>query len=116
MILRLMLLTLGAVAFGASLAIADGYHDQQARLKELDKRCEEARQAALKPVRAGLVTQCVDTDRRGRQDCELHYANYGESTTGARGNIIKGMFYDLPACQEAQRAWESWEASQPLRK
>jgi hypothetical protein len=108
-----MLLGVGLVCSGAR---GEDYYDQQLRLKALDKRCEQARQETLKPVREKLVKDCVGTERRALQDCELQFAEYGESTSGRNGNIIKGLYYDLAQCQEAKRAWDAWEAAQPLRK
>ena len=113
---RTLIATLLGVGLASPGARAEDYYDQQLRLKALDKRCEHARQEALKPAREKLVTDCVGTERRALQDCQLQFAEYGESTTGRNGNVIKGLYYDLAPCQEAKRAWDAWEAAQPLRK
>ena len=109
---RLMLV--GIFVCGA--AAADEYHDQMERLKVLDKRCEQARAAKLGPIRATLVKECVGDQRRSLQDCQGEYSTHGESITGVRGNVIRGLFYDLPECKEAEQAWKAWEAKQPLHR
>jgi hypothetical protein len=62
------------------------------------------------------VKDRVGAERRALQDRELQFAEYGESTSGRNGNIIKGLYYDRAQCQEAKRAWDAWQAAQPLRK
>ena len=110
------LLIFATLMLGWTTALADDYYEQQARLKALDKRCEQARQKVLRPVREKLIEKCVGTERRALQDCRLEFNEYGESTTGARGNVIRGLYYDIAECAEAKRAWDAWEASQPLRR
>lgn len=109
-------LLFASMMLGCTTTLADDYHEQQARLKALDKRCEQARQKVLRPVRENLIQKCVGTERRALQDCQLEFNEYGESTTGPRGNVIRGLYYDLPECAEAKRAWDAWEASQPMRR
>jgi hypothetical protein len=96
-----------------STAGADDYYQQMERLKALDQRCEQARQAKLAPIRAGLVKECLKDRRKSQQDCEGEAMGYGESTTGPNNNVIQGMYYDLPECQQAAQAWKKWEESRP---
>jgi len=105
---------LAALLFAS--AWADDYHDEMPRLKALDQRCEQARTARLAPIRENLIRDCTTDQRRSLQDCQGEFSTHGESTTGVRGNVVKGLFYDLPECQAAAQAWEAWQAKQPLRR
>lgn len=87
-------------------------------LRSLDQKCEAARSAALAPIRQKLARECEQSRPRSsdpRQECELELSTYGNSRTGARGNVVPGLFYDLPECQAAQAAWSKWDKSRPWR-
>jgi hypothetical protein len=96
------------------LAAADDYHKQMNNLKALDQRCEQARAVKLAPVREQYVRDCLQDRRRSRQDCQEEARWYGESTSGPNRNFIRGMYYDLPECQEAAQAWKAWEDARPV--
>jgi len=106
----MLLLVLGCVC---RLAAADDYHKQMNNLKALDQRCEQARAVKLAPMREQYVRDCLQDRRRSRQDCQEEAKWYGESTSGPNRSFIRGMYYDLPECQEAARAWRAWEESRP---
>jgi hypothetical protein len=87
-------------------------------LRALDQRCEEARTRALKPIRERLARECIPTRPRSpdpKQECETEVSTYGNSRTGARGNVVPGLFYDLPECQQAQAGWQRWDQSRPWK-
>jgi hypothetical protein len=68
--------------------------DRGARQAELDAACEVAREAALAPLRAQYVEECVAKEQRpDRESCERFYADYGNRS----GNRAP-LFYDLPEC------------------
>jgi hypothetical protein len=94
-------------------ANADDYYEQMNRLKDLDQRCERARAVKLGPVRERYLQDCMKDRHKTLQDCQQEAAAYGESTTGPRHNLVKGLYYDLPECQQAAKAWEAWEKSRP---
>ena len=87
-------------------------------LRALDQRCEEARAAALAPVREEMKRKCIK-ERGGaanaEQECATEVSTYGNSRTGARGNVVPGMLYDLPECKAAQAAWDEREKNPPWR-
>lgn len=72
-------------------------------LDELDRRCEEAREGMLAPRRAAEIEKCIQTGTGDRAWCETFWADYGAPSRTASGDLIPGMFYDLPECTEA---WE----------
>ena len=72
-------------------------------LDELDRRCEEAREAMIAPLRAAEIEKCIRTGTGDKAWCETFWADYGAPGRTASGDLIPGMFYDLPECNEA---WE----------
>ncbi len=63
---------------------------------ELDRRCEDARQLKLAPIRADIFAECLDKKRGDEAFCRRYAAGYN-------GNRVGGSprFYELPACQAA---------------
>ena len=95
-----------------------GHAQSEDQLRVLDQRCEEARTRALAPIRQKMAQDCIPTRARSpdpKQECETEVSTYGNSRTGARGNVVPGLFYDLPECQEAQAAWKRWDESRPWK-
>ena len=72
-------------------------------LAELDRRCEDAREAMIAPLRAAQIEDCIQTGTGDRAWCENFWADYGAASRTPSGEFIPGMFYDLPECTEA---WE----------
>ena len=62
---------------------------------ELDQKCEAARQAALAPLRQGVLEECLGKGK-DKSVCQGEANDYNGARIG-RGP----MFYDLPACEEA---------------
>ena len=79
------------------------------RLDELDRQCEQAREAKLAPMRAERIERCVREDKRPRDECNTELSSWGNTQT-VRGGSRTGMFYDLPECVAA------FEARQRYRK
>ena len=80
---------------GALVQAANG-DERHATLEHLERACEQARENALRPIRAHYVDECVQKGVKDRPACERFYADYG--------NAMKpvGMkFYDLPECVKA---------------
>ena len=105
-----------AASFVCGAAGADDYYEWMNRLKALDQRCEQARAVKLAPIRDRYLQDCLKDRHKTLQDCQLEAMAYGESTTGPRSNFIRGMYYDLPECQQAAQAWKAWEDAQPLMR
>lgn len=72
-------------------------------LEELDQRCEDAREAMIAPLREAEIEKCVQTGTGDQAWCDTFWADYGAPSQTASGELIPGMFYDLPECVEA---WE----------
>jgi hypothetical protein len=68
---------------------------REARQKQLDQRCEKARQKALTPLKEKFTRECID-EGRDADYCQKRHADYGKRT-GKR----PPLFYDLPECVEA---------------
>lgn len=75
----------------------------QMSLEDLDRRCEEAREVMIAPIRAAQIENCVQAGTGDQEWCENFWADYGASSRTPSGEFIPGMFYDLPECTEA---WE----------
>jgi hypothetical protein len=71
-------------------------------LKQMRKRCEEARELEIAPLREAAIEECVSTRRttRTRTDCERLYSDFGEGGGTVTGGFRPGMFNDLPECVE----------------
>lgn len=63
---------------------------------ELDRRCEDARELKLAPIRADIFAECLEKKQGDETFCR-RYAD------GYNGNRIGGSprFYELPECQAA---------------
>jgi len=72
-------------------------------LDGLDRRCEEAREAMIAPRRAAEIEKCIQSGTGDQAWCETFWADYGAPSRTASGELVPGMFYDLPECTEA---WE----------
>ena len=72
-------------------------------LAELDRRCEEARESMIAPLRAAEIENCIQTGTGDQAWCDTFWADFGAPSRTASGDSIPGMFYDLPECTEA---WE----------
>ena len=72
-------------------------------LADLDRRCEDAREERIAPLREAEIEQCIETETGDRQWCEAFWADYGDARRTESGHLIPRMFHDLPECNEA---WE----------
>ena len=94
-----------AMAMGAIAGQAAGNPEIE-KLQALDKKCEAARAAKLKPLRAAMVEKCVNEEKRPRSVCEVEMSTYGEGgSSAATGAAVNRRFYDLPECVAARNAW-----------
>ena len=78
-------------------------------LKELERRCAEAREVKIAPLRKIEIEKCATKDRNtsdAHKKCESRYIDYGEAIRyGHSGR----MFNDLPEClkfYEAEREYK----------
>lgn len=70
-------------------------------LEELDRRCEDAREAMIAPLRRAEIEKCIETGTGDQAWCRAFWADYGAPSRTATGAFIPGMFYDLRECTEA---------------
>ncbi len=100
--MRIVILALATTcAAGAAVAQPD---TELARLKELDRKCEQARTEKLAPIRRELIERCVRENKRAQADCEAEFGDWGDTRPLASGGARGGKFYDLPECVAAARA------------
>ena len=82
-----------------------------AQVHALDRQCEAARTAKLKPIRARKVRQCVARGR-SRSHCATFYSTYGNNSSRVHGGMVRGSFYELPQCVAARKALTQMQAAQ----
>lgn len=84
----------------APLAIAVAEED----VATLQARCEEAREARLKPMRDAEIAKCKAERGRDPQFCERFWKDLGDATRLPNGNVKARLFDDLPECVAAHKA------------
>jgi len=70
-------------------------------LGDLDRRCEEAREKMIAPLRAAEIAKCKQDKREDPAWCERFNADFGDGGRTVSGSIRPRMFDDLPECVEA---------------
>ena len=70
-------------------------------LSELDRRCEDAREKRIAPLRNAEIQQCKADERNDPNYCDTFYADYGDGGRTASGAMRPRMFDDLPECVDA---------------
>ena len=89
------------IAKTASLPTAVAPAITDLSLAELDKRCDDAREAKIAPLRAAEIESCKAQPRNDPAFCESHNADFGDGGRTVSGTIRPRMFDDLPECVEA---------------
>ena len=72
-------------------------------LAALDRRCEDAREEKIAPLKAAEIAKCIQTGTGDQAWCEAFWADYGDGGRTKTGVFIPRQFDDLPECVEA---WE----------
>jgi hypothetical protein len=80
------------------------FADQASDVAALEAKCEEEREARIKPLRDMEIAKCKADQNNDPGYCERFWKDYGNSVRGAHGGTIPRMFSDLPICVEAFRA------------
>ena len=70
-------------------------------LSDLDRRCEDAREEKLAPLREAEIVKCVEKKTGDQAWCETFWADYGDATRTISGALTPRLFHDLPECTEA---------------
>lgn len=95
---RMLPMILSALLAAAALA-ADG-----ASSEELERRCEAAREAKIKPLRDAEIAKCKADKRNDPAWCERFWKDYGDAGRTVDGRFRPRLFDDLPECIAAQQA------------
>lgn len=70
-------------------------------LEELDRRCDDARETKIAPLREAEIEKCKQDTRNDPAWCERFNADFGEGGRTVSGAVRPRMFDDLPECVEA---------------
>ncbi len=70
-------------------------------LADLDRRCEDAREERIAPLRVAEIAKCIQTETGDQAWCETFWADYGDSKRTVSGALTPRLFHDLPECTEA---------------
>ncbi len=70
-------------------------------LSDLDRRCEDAREEKIAPLREAEIAKCIETETGDQAWCETFWADYGDPTRTVSGTLTPRLFHDLPECVEA---------------
>ena len=79
-------------------------YSEELSLKELEQRCEEAREAKLAPLREAAIEECAAKPDKTREYCERFYRDFGAGSVTQYGVVRQRMFNDLPECLEFYEA------------
>lgn len=72
-------------------------------IADLNRRCEDAREKRLAPLREAEIASCKEDKRNDPAWCERFNATYGDGGRSMAGYIRPRMFDDLPECMEASQ-------------
>ena len=70
-------------------------------LADLDRRCEDAREKRIAPLREAEIANCIQTETGDQAWCETFWADYGDPRRTASGMLTPRLFHDIPECVEA---------------
>jgi hypothetical protein len=70
-------------------------------LEDLDRRCDQAREAKIAPLREAAIEECKQGKRNDPAWCERFNADFGEGGVTVNGNFRPRMFDDIPECVDA---------------
>jgi hypothetical protein len=76
----------------------------EASVRELERKCEVAREARLKPLRDAEIAKCRADGRDNDGYCERYYRDFGNAVRLANGATRPRLFDDLPECVAAYKA------------
>lgn len=93
------------VALCMSHGIAFAAEMTEEQVRQLEARCETAREAQLKPLRESEIARCKAEKRSNDPGyCERFYRDLGNATRLPNGGFRPRMFDDLPECIAAFQA------------
>jgi hypothetical protein len=74
-------------------------------LADLDRRCEDAREEKIAPLKEAEIATCIQTGTGDQAWCEAFWADYGDGGRTVSGGTFPRLFDDLPECVDA---WEEF--------
>jgi hypothetical protein len=83
----------------SSLATAD-----EAAVQALERKCEAAREAKLKPLRDAEIARCKTEQNKEAGYCERYWSDFGDAKRNPNGTMQPRMFSDLRECVAAEDA------------
>lgn len=72
-------------------------------LEDLDRRCDDAREMMIAPLREAEIASCKQDKRNDPEWCERFNAVFGDGGRTASGSIRPRLFDDLRECVDAQQ-------------
>lgn len=98
-------LTLAALLLIQAQGVAaDDKPATESEVKALDAKCEQAREAKLKPMRDAEIAKCKASKRNDPEYCERYWRDLGAATRLPNGSVKPRLFDDLPECVAAFEA------------
>ena len=95
------------------IVINSSVYAGKADLQKLEKRCEDAREEKIAPLRQKAIAECVAQDRNtrdAREKCEQFYVDYGSGVHYMTAGRKERMFNDLPECLKLYEAEKEYKA------
>jgi hypothetical protein len=89
-----------AIASCGGIVLADDETDVAA----LQLKCEQAREARLKPMRDAEIAKCKADRTRDPEYCDRFWKDLGDATRLPNGAMKPRLFDDLPECVAAAKA------------
>ena len=97
--MRRLFILFSSLSLCATVVLAD-----EASVKELELRCEQAREAKLRPLRDAEIAKCKETPGRDPEYCERFFKDLGNAARLPNGTTKPRLFDDLPECVAAFEA------------
>lgn len=85
----------------AAASPAPGADISTMSLAELDRRCDDARERVIAPLREAEIAKCKANRRNDPAWCERFNADFGDGGRTVGGAIRPRMFDNLPECVDA---------------
>ena len=91
---------------------------EKAELQKLEKRCNDAREKKIAPLRQNAIKECIAKDnnmnkakkKEAKERCERHYIDYGAAVRYKNVGGKERMFNDLPECLKFYEAEKKYKA------
>jgi hypothetical protein len=92
------------IAVIAMLAVSSFAKADEAAVQALERKCEAAREAKLKPLRDAEIARCKTEQNKEAGYCERYWSDFGDAKRNPNGTMQPRMFSDLRECVAAEDA------------